>query len=48
MRLVYPKKIYNGYVDNVYYVGDYLGKISDIGTVTTAINNVEKLITQLK
>ena len=40
--------IEKGYQDIIYYVGDYLGIIGNIGSVTNAIYNVEKLIDNLK
>lgn len=38
------KKIENGYKNKIFYIGDYLGKIYNIGTVTNALNSVNKLI----
>ena len=42
------KLISGGYDNKIYYVGDYLGEISEIGTVTTAMKCVENLIKNLK
>ena len=37
------KTIENGYLNKIYYIGDYLGEIANIGSVTNAMKSVEKL-----
>lgn len=41
------KKIQGGYQDKIYYVGDYLGEISEIGTVNTAMKSAELVVAKL-
>ena len=40
--------IEKGYQDRIYYVGDYLGNIEEIGSVSNAMYNAEKLINNLE
>lgn len=41
------KKIENGYENKIYYVGDYLGKVENVGSVTTSIKNVDRLVKRI-
>ena len=42
------KIIENGYQNQIYYVGDYLREIENIGSVTNAMNSVDNLLNILK
>lgn len=36
--------IEQGYKNKIYFTGDYLGKIENMGTVTSAIKNSENIV----
>jgi len=37
----------SGYNHKIYYTGDYLGKIENMGSATNALNNTETLISKI-
>lgn len=41
------KLIEGGYNHKIYYTGDYLGKIENMGSATNALNNVETLVSKI-
>lgn len=41
------KTLENGYENSIFYVGDYLGDINNMGKVTTCMRSVERLVKRL-